>query len=56
LSLSGSIEGLGTKRIFGIHIGMNQNPSKSSKLMRRLACFFWNRLIITNIKAIKILK
>ena len=33
LSLSGSIEGLGTKRIFGIHIGINQNPSKSSKLM-----------------------
>ena len=33
LSLSGSIEGLGTKRIFGIHIGINQNPSKSSKLI-----------------------
>ena len=31
MSLSGSIEGLGTKRIFGIHIGMNQNPSKSSR-------------------------
>ena len=33
LALSGSAEGLGTKRIFGIHIGINQNPSKSSKLI-----------------------
>ena len=31
LTLSGPIEGLGTKRIFGIHIGINQNPSKSPK-------------------------
>ena len=37
MSLSGSIEGLGTKRIFGIHIGINQNPSKSSKLMNKKA-------------------
>ncbi len=29
MTLSGPIEGLGTKRIFGIHIGINQNPSKS---------------------------
>ena len=33
LSLSGPIEGLGTKRIFGIYIGINQNPSKSFKLI-----------------------
>jgi F0F1-type ATP synthase alpha subunit len=33
LSLLGSIEGLGTKRIFGIYIGMNQNLSKLSKLI-----------------------
>jgi len=38
LTLSGSIEGLGTKRIFGIHIGINQNPSKSSKLIS----FIWS--------------
>ena len=37
MTLSGSIEGLGTKRIFGIHIGINQNPSKSSKLIS----FIW---------------
>merc|ERR1711933_147 len=30
LSLLGSIEGLGTKRIFGIYIGINQNLSLSS--------------------------
>ena len=33
LSCSGPIEGLGTKRLFAIHIGINQNPSKSSKLI-----------------------
>ena len=31
LSLSASIEGSGTKRVFGIYIGMNQNPSKLGK-------------------------
>ena len=31
LTLLCSIEGLGTKRVFGIYIGINQNPSKSSK-------------------------
>jgi F-type H+-transporting ATPase subunit alpha len=33
LTLLGSIEGLGTKRIFGIYIGINQNLSKLSKLI-----------------------
>jgi F0F1-type ATP synthase alpha subunit len=33
LSLLGSIEGLGTKRIFGIYIGINQNLSKLSKFI-----------------------
>ena len=33
LSCSGPIEGLGTKRLFAIYIGINQNPSKSSKLI-----------------------
>ena len=31
LSLLGAIEGLGTKRIFGIYLGINQNLSKLSK-------------------------
>ena len=46
LSLSGSIEGLGTKRIFGIHIGMNQNPSKSSKLISFIWLINWYCLIL----------
>ena len=33
LSLLGSIEGLGTKRIFAIYIGINQNLSKLSKFI-----------------------
>ena len=33
MSLLGSIDGLGTKRIFGIYIGINQNLSKLSKLI-----------------------
>lgn len=33
LSLLGSIDGLGTKRIFGIYIGINQNLSKLSQLI-----------------------
>ena len=28
LSLLGAIEGLGTKRIFGIYLGINQRPNK----------------------------
>ena len=46
LSLSGSLEGLGTKRIFGIHIGINQNPSKSSKLISFLWLINWFCLIL----------
>jgi len=45
LTLSGSIEGLGTKRIFGIHIGINQNPSKSSKSIS----FIWINLNYSSI-------
>ena len=48
MSLSGSIEGLGTKRIFGIHIGMNQNPSKSSKLISFIWLINWYCLILSS--------
>lgn len=48
MSLSGSIEGLGTKRIFGIHIGINQNPSKSSKLISFIWCINWYCLILSS--------
>ena len=33
LNVVGSIDGLGTRRIFGVYIGINQNLSKLSKLM-----------------------
>ena len=33
VKLLGSIDGLGTKRIFGIYIGINQNLSKLSILL-----------------------
>ncbi len=33
LSLLGSIEGMGTKRIFGLYVGINQNLSKLSKFI-----------------------
>ena len=29
MNISGSIDGSGTKRLFGPHVGSNQNPSKS---------------------------
>lgn len=32
-NFSGAIDGFGTKRLFAIHIGINQNLSKSSKLI-----------------------
>ena len=31
MNISGSIDGFGTKRLSGLHVGLNQNPSKSSK-------------------------
>ncbi len=48
LSLSGATEGLGTKRIFGIHIGINQNPSKSSKSISFIWLINWYCLILTS--------
>ena len=46
LSCSGPIEGLGTKRLFAIHIGINQNPSKSSKLISFIWLINWFPLIL----------
>ena len=48
LPLSGSIEGLGIKRIFGIHTGINQNPSKSSKLISFIWLINWFSLILAS--------
>ena len=33
MNISGSIDGFGTQRLFGLHFGSNQNPSKSSQLI-----------------------
>ena len=48
LSLLGSIEGLGTKRIFGIYIGINQNLSKLSKLISFIWLINWFSLILAS--------
>jgi len=48
LSLLGAIEGLGTKRIFGIYLGINQNLSKLSKLMSQLELMNWYCLILSS--------
>ena len=48
MSLLGAIEGLGTKRIFGIYLGINQNLSKLSKLMSQLELMNWYCLILSS--------
>ena len=48
LTLSGSIDGLGTKRIFGIYIGINQNPSKLSKLISNINKISYFTLILSS--------
>ena len=48
LSLLGSIEGLGTKRIFGIYIGINQNLSKLSKFISFISLINWYCLVLSS--------
>ena len=48
LSLLGSIDGLGTKRIFGIYVGINQNLSKLSKLISFTWLINWYCLILSS--------
>ena len=48
MSLLGSIEGLGTKRIFGIYIGINQNLSKLSKFISFIWLINWYCLILSS--------
>ena len=48
LSLLGSIEGLGTKRIFAIYIGINQNLSKLSKFISFIILINWYCLILSS--------
>ncbi len=48
LSLLGTIEGFGTKRVFGIYIGINQNLSKLYKLITFLLLINYYSLIISS--------
>ena len=48
LLLLGSIDGLGTKRIFGIYIGINQNLSKLSKLISFTWLISWYCLMLSS--------
>ena len=43
----GSIDGLGSRRIFGVYCGINQNLSKLSKLIYILGIMNWFTLILT---------
>jgi len=46
INIIGSIDGLGTRRIFGIYIGINQNLSKLSKLVYLFGIINWFSLIL----------
>ena len=46
LNIIGTIDGLGTRRIFGIYIGINQNLSKLSKLIYLFGIINWFSLIL----------
>jgi hypothetical protein len=48
LSLLGSIEGFGTKRIFSIYIGINQNLSKLSKFISFISLINWYCLVLSS--------
>lgn len=48
LSILGSIEGLGIKKIFGIYIGINQNSSKLTSLIASLLLINWFILICSS--------
>lgn len=48
MSLLGSIEGLGTKRIFAIYVGINQNLSKLSKFISFIWLINWYCLILSS--------
>jgi len=46
INILGSIDGLGSRRIFGIYVGINQNLSKLSKLIYILGIVNWFSLIL----------
>ncbi len=47
INILGSIDGFGTRRIFGIYIGINQNSSKLSKLIYLFGIVNWFSLILS---------
>ncbi len=48
LSLLGSIEGMGTKRIFGLYVGINQNLSKISKFISFIWLINWYCIVLSS--------
>ncbi len=48
MSLLGSIEGMGTKRIFALYVGINQNLSKLSKFISFIWLINWYCLILSS--------
>ena len=48
MSLLGAIEGMGTKRIFGLYVGINQNLSKLSKFISFIWLIQWYCLILSS--------
>ncbi len=47
MTLLGPIDGFGTKRIFGIYIGINQNPSKSPKSITLIYYIHYYTLLLS---------
>ena len=47
MNILGSIDGLGTKRLFGLYVGLNQNLSKLSKLISSLYYIHWFSFILS---------
>ncbi len=46
MNILGSIDGLGSRRIFGLYVGINQNLSKLSKLIYLVGIVNWFSLIL----------
>jgi len=47
MNILGSIDGFGTKRLFGLYVGLNQSLSKLSKLISSLYYMNWFSLILS---------
>ena len=50
LSLLGSIDGFGSKRLFGLYVGLNQSLNKLTKLINVLWYINWSSFIYLKVK------